>query len=359
MSLTTIVDTHTTDGSIVAPTEQVDRALQAIVAKTKRTSKKQKDPNAPKRPMGTYMLWLADNRRHILEEHCAELQGREMVTAVTRKAGEIWKTLTDEQKSPYVQKADTLRAEYQAKMKDYTPDPQFQTTKSKNTKGPKYDPEEIPQPTEGWTGPFERKFLKNKVVGIDGKKIRILKNFVEAVQKAQDINAAWDSAKEHDDFPAFWSKHSKPCAGITKTKTGYDLRLGADLLTTEQKHLSTGIASWIFGEYQPPVPTNTETDTDADFQAKTNSPETEAEPTHEAEPTLVNKPEPKKPKKIVRKKMKPTSKYPVAELEDIEIEKDGEDVALFLHENSGDVFDKDNLLEPVGKVDGDGELVFF
>ena len=107
MSLTTIIDTHTTEGSIVAPTEQVDRALQAIVAKPKRSSKKQKDPNAPKRPMGTYMLWLADNRQRIVEEHCSNLEGREKVTAVTRKAGEIWKTLNMFKPLQYISSSKT------------------------------------------------------------------------------------------------------------------------------------------------------------------------------------------------------------------------------------------------------------
>ena len=390
MSLTTIVDSHTTDGSIVAPTDQVDRALQAIVAKPKRASKKQKkDPNAPKRPMGPYMLWLADNRASIREEHFPNKNddGKHIypeghpkagaiiaISAVASKAGEIWKTLNDEEKAPYFQKAEELRTEYRLKMKDYTPDPEFLVAKPKKTKGPMYDPEEIPQPTEGWTGPFEMKYLKNKVVDADGKTVRIIKNFTDAVQKAQNLNAAWDSAKTEDDFPTSWSKDSKPCGGITKTKTGYDLRLGNDLLTTDPKHRSTGRASWIFGEYQPPVPTKTYTE--HDFEANTISPQPEAEPQpkpeaepqpeadpqpetkHQSEPETDNKPEPKKPKKLVRRK-KPTSKYPSAELEEIEIEKDGEDVPLFLHEDSGEVFDKANLLEPIGKVDGEGELVFF
>ena len=129
MSLTTIVDTHSTNGHVVAPTDQVDRALQNIVAKPKRANKKtKKDPNAPKRPMGAYMLWLQQNRQNIVDQYCSDLHGREKVTAVTRKAGELWKLLNDEEKSPFVEQADALRTEYQSKMKEYTPDPQFQTS---------------------------------------------------------------------------------------------------------------------------------------------------------------------------------------------------------------------------------------
>ena len=52
------------------------------------------------------------------------------------------------------------------------------------------------------------------------------------------------------------------------------------------------------------------------------------------------------------------SKYPESELDEIEIEKDGKDVELMMHEDSGEVFEKSNLMEPVGKVD-DGEIMFF
>ncbi len=52
------------------------------------------------------------------------------------------------------------------------------------------------------------------------------------------------------------------------------------------------------------------------------------------------------------------SKYPESELDEIEIEKDGKDVELMMHEDSGEVFEKSNLIEPVGKVDGE-EIMFF
>ena len=67
-----------------------------------------------------------------------------------------------------------------------------------------------------------------------------------------------------------------------------------------------------------------------------------------------------KPKKKVKKMVKKTkkSKYPEADLDEIEIEKDGKDVELMMHEDSGEVFEKGNLMEPVGKVD-EGEIMFF
>jgi hypothetical protein len=73
-------------------------------------------------------------------------------------------------------------------------------------------------------------------------------------------------------------------------------------------------------------------------------------------PAPATKPVPAPRKNISKKQL-----YPESELEEIEVEveKDGVSLGEFmLHEESGDVFEKSNLLEPVGKVD-DGEISWF
>ena len=42
----------------------------------------------------------------------------------------------------------------------------------------------------------------------------------------------------------------------------------------------------------------------------------------------------------------------------IDVEKDGKDVKVMLHEDSGDVYDMSNLMETAGKVE-DGEISWF
>ena len=64
-----------------------------------------------------------------------------------------------------------------------------------------------------------------------------------------------------------------------------------------------------------------------------------------------------KPKAVPGEEQK--SKYPESEMETVDIERDdGVHVEMMYHEESGDVFEMSNLLEPVGKVD-DGEIMFF
>ena len=56
-------------------------------------SKKGKDPNAPKRPMSAYMLWLNANREKIKSDHPGI-----SITDLSKKAGELWKAMSEEKK---------------------------------------------------------------------------------------------------------------------------------------------------------------------------------------------------------------------------------------------------------------------
>tara|TARA_A100001015_G_C15043874_1_gene741922 strand:- start:3492 stop:4292 length:801 start_codon:yes stop_codon:yes gene_type:complete len=102
-----------------------------------RKSKTVKDENKPKRAQSAYMLWLNDNRDKIKTEHFTDddgnltLEGRDKVTKVAKKAGELWKTLSDEAKSPYETKAKELKEQYQRDKEAYesssSPAPQDDT----------------------------------------------------------------------------------------------------------------------------------------------------------------------------------------------------------------------------------------
>lgn len=51
---------------------------------------KDKDPNRPKRPQSAYFIWLNEHREQIKEEHPGI-----SVTELSKKAGEMWKEVTD------------------------------------------------------------------------------------------------------------------------------------------------------------------------------------------------------------------------------------------------------------------------
>ena len=110
------------DGNINVPQDALVKALKTMKTdgrKGKRT-RAPRDPDAPKRPTSSYMLWLNDNRQSIAEEHFPKnddgmhcypeghehagetLKGRAKVSEITRKAGELWKDVSDEDKQPYI-----------------------------------------------------------------------------------------------------------------------------------------------------------------------------------------------------------------------------------------------------------------
>ncbi|KAM0964242.1 hypothetical protein ACFX13_020673 [Malus domestica] len=71
-------------------------------------AKKDKDPNAPKRPLTAFFLFLDDFRKSYKEAN-PDSKGVKMVT---KEGGEKWKSMIDEEKKPYVDKAAELKQEY-------------------------------------------------------------------------------------------------------------------------------------------------------------------------------------------------------------------------------------------------------
>lgn len=241
MSATQILNAATVDGQVDVPTGDLDRALQNMQVKQRKNKRKEKDPNAPKRAASAYMLWLNDNRASIKDELLTSNPDAK-ITDVTKRAGELWKELSEAEKAPFQEKSEELRAAYHEAMKAYKPD--HTVAKKAKADKVKYDVDEIPDAPEGWNGPHAMTHLLRKVVGIDGKTVRIQKNFDAAIALANQINSAWNAAVQAGDVPSHWKHDVKPCAGITKTSTGYDLRLGPDLVDTQEKDSKGGLASW-------------------------------------------------------------------------------------------------------------------
>jgi len=77
--------------------------------------RKKKDPNAPKKPAGgAFGQFLNANRAQFTKE-CAGLP----ITAISKKAGEKWKTLSDAEKKPYEETYKKAAEEYKKAMEEY------------------------------------------------------------------------------------------------------------------------------------------------------------------------------------------------------------------------------------------------
>ncbi|CAM8876446.1 unnamed protein product [Rhodiola kirilowii] len=84
--------------------------------KTSKASRKAaKDPDMPKRPASAFFVFMEDFRKQYKEEH----PNNKSVAAVGKAGGEKWKSLSDEEKAPFVAKADKRKTEYTKNMDAY------------------------------------------------------------------------------------------------------------------------------------------------------------------------------------------------------------------------------------------------
>lgn len=83
--------------------------------KRSKGNKKQKDPNKPKRPLTAFFLFM-DEFRKTYKEANPDSKG---VATVAKEGGEKWKSMTDEEKKPYIDRATELKAEYEKALESH------------------------------------------------------------------------------------------------------------------------------------------------------------------------------------------------------------------------------------------------
>ena len=81
---------------------------------TKFKKKKGKDPNAPKRPMSAYLLFVKENRAAIAKENPA-MKNTEVLSEVGRR----WKTLDEVSRGAFEEEANKKKTEYQVEMSKF------------------------------------------------------------------------------------------------------------------------------------------------------------------------------------------------------------------------------------------------
>jgi hypothetical protein len=77
----------------------------------RRLRKKRKDPNAPKRASNAYMIFCKEHRNQLKEERPDLAFGK-----LGAKLGEIWRTMSVEEKMPYEERALSDRERYKREL---------------------------------------------------------------------------------------------------------------------------------------------------------------------------------------------------------------------------------------------------
>ncbi|KAJ2959211.1 hypothetical protein NQZ79_g5293 [Umbelopsis isabellina] len=133
--------------------------------------RKHKDPNAPKRPAGSFFLF-ANSRRAELKKEKPDLDPKE----VARKLGEEWNALDDKAKKPWESKANKAKEHYLKEMEDYklkegaTADSVPATTVSAPTPAKKSDKKSAKAPAEVETKKESSSESEEKKEGKEHKK---------------------------------------------------------------------------------------------------------------------------------------------------------------------------------------------
>lgn len=83
-------------------------------AAPRRKKKITRDPNLPKKPLSAFMLFMQEHRPTIRASNPGANVG-----VVSKVAGEMWKTMTDEQKLPYQRRQEQEKHRYQVQMRAY------------------------------------------------------------------------------------------------------------------------------------------------------------------------------------------------------------------------------------------------
>ncbi|XWS42233.1 hypothetical protein CRYUN_Cryun17cG0150500 [Craigia yunnanensis] len=103
-------------GKTKADAKQTDNKLKSRSAGAgKRGKTAAKDPNKPKRPASAFFVFMEEFRKQYKEEH----PDNKSVSVVGKAGGEKWKSMTEAEKAPYVEKAEKRKSEYNKKMHSY------------------------------------------------------------------------------------------------------------------------------------------------------------------------------------------------------------------------------------------------
>ncbi|KAM0915542.1 hypothetical protein ACQ4PT_010769 [Festuca glaucescens] len=131
-------------------------------------SKAEKDPNKPKRPPSAFFVFMEGFRKDYKEKN----PNNKQVSVVGKAGGEKWKSLTDDEKAPYVAKAEKLKAEYAKKIDAYN-NPQAEASgdsdKSKSEINDEEDASEVRPSTPTQLTSWRRVMRPSKAAAAQGE----------------------------------------------------------------------------------------------------------------------------------------------------------------------------------------------
>lgn len=104
---------------------EIEKTVKKTAKKTSKSVKKKKDPAAPKKNCSSYIFFCKDMRESVKSENPG-LKG----TEITKEIANLWKKLEEDDKGPFIEKAEADKQRYLDEMKSYTPSEGFSNEES-------------------------------------------------------------------------------------------------------------------------------------------------------------------------------------------------------------------------------------
>ena len=115
-------------GSSSSKKKKVSKKSKVPIGRNGKKKKKKKDPNAPKRPLSAYFLFMGKKRAEVKEQN-ANFSTAE----VAKHLGAMWKSMSAEDRKEYDDEAAKLKAEYAVVKAEYDktkPPSEYETDES-------------------------------------------------------------------------------------------------------------------------------------------------------------------------------------------------------------------------------------
>ena len=171
-----------------------------------------------KRGKTSFMLWLSENREEIREKYFGgvELSGRSKTTEITKKAGEIWRGMSEESKEEWRERAKKESGESGGEYVE-------RCVRSKWEYKLEEKRDEDESCPDGYEGPFRGKYM----LGLSNGRKRGVGSFGTLSEAIDAANAMGEG-----------------CGGVTKDRGGYQLRMGGELREEMDKVKCEYMVSW-------------------------------------------------------------------------------------------------------------------
>ncbi|CAK88361.1 unnamed protein product (macronuclear) [Paramecium tetraurelia] len=178
--------------------------------------KKERDPNAPKRPLTPFFLFSQKYRDKVLERNPGidqrDYSLEVKLTQISQMAGQKWNSMSEEEKQPYVDQYNEAKNKYDGDLKVYNDKHGLNTNEKKRKKSEKLDDKSV---KSGQDYPFN---------DVDSESIQPAAKHQQQIKQQQTQKKVSQNINSDDDQPIQQTTQDKSQKGnSSKSKNNQDV----------------------------------------------------------------------------------------------------------------------------------------